>query len=237
MVNREIIIKSIDNAIIKCSSDGTTFSKEVSEQLEIFQQRYGDLTDHEELSLYDKNGNLLTHEVGEAHGVGVNLWEYGDNEDLHVFHNHPTLFTDSVPTFLSVPDMKSMMRNNLEGGRLLRSVTAVSPNGSRMTLIKTNDFKYSASVEDAIVNLNSKCIEYYETYSDRVVDYMVTKAVEYQSETGRTIRATEFRQEASEKVIKEMGTMQSFLKKNGVIDDLKSVNLKVKIKNGSGIDG
>ena len=66
---------------------------------------------------------------------------------------------------------------------------------------------------------------------------MTNKAIEYLNNTGKTIRATEFRQEASKNVLKEMGTMQSYLKKNGVLDELASVNLKLKIKNGVDING
>ena len=159
MITYEIIVKSIDDAILKCSSDGTTFPKEVSKELDNFIKTYGNLEDHEELSLYDNKGNLLTHEVGEAHGVGVDLDQYDNFEGMHVFHNHPTLFTDNLPTYLSVADMKTLLRSNYEGNNLLKSVTAVSPNGSRMTLIKTNDFDFDDNTRMVMANLNITCKE------------------------------------------------------------------------------
>lgn len=236
MVTKDIIIKSIDDAIIKCSKDGTTFSKELSKQLEKFTKEYGGLTDHEELSLYESNGDILIHKVGTAHTVGVNLMDYDDYENLHVFHNHPSSFIGKVPTYLSVPDMQHLLLSNNEGKNLLKSVTAVSPNGSSMTVIKTNEFNFSDidsnNAREVMIKLNKYCREYHDQYTDNVIDYMTEKAIDYQNRTGDTIRASVFEDEAREHVLKEMGTMGSYLKKEGIYDDLKSVGLKVKIKNG-----
>lgn len=241
MVTKEnitlIFDKVVSNFEEKCAVDGTSFSKELSNELKKFHKNYGGLTDHEELSLYDSKGNLLTHEVGEAHGVGVDLMSYDDYEDLHVFHNHPTLFSDNIPTYLSYNDMITLMLSNYEGSNLLKSVTAVSPNGSAMTLIKTKDFDFNDNAPNVMKQLTNQCADYYELYTDKVIDYMTNKAIEYQENTGKTIRATEFRQEANNHVIKEMGTLQSYLKDNGVFDELASVNLKLKIKKGVGVDG
>ena len=236
MVNKEIIQKSLDDAISKCS-DGTSFSKPLRKAMNGFQEEYGGLTDHEELSIFDNQGNLIQHEKGTEHSVEVDDDDLIDNnmKNLNVTHNHPTLFADKVPTYLSEGDMESLFQTNREGDDLYRSVTAVSPNDTSMTLIKTNKFSMKEAdrekVWNAMMDLHDACESYYDFYEERVMDYMTMKAVEYQeNHPGKFIRQSAFREEASNHTLQSMGTLRGYLKKHGVMDALGAVNLKVKLQ-------
>ena len=226
MVSVELINKSIDNAISKCS-DGTSFNKSLRASFDRFREEYGGLTDHEELSILGNQGNLLLHSKGGAHGVEVDSEELenGDYRNLHIIHNHPTLFTDNVPTYLSEGDMENFIKEDV-----YRSITAVSPNGTQMILIKTNKFdSENRSSWNALMDLHDYCQSYYDFYEDRVIDYMTNKAIEYQkAHNGEFIKASSFRQEASESVIKDMGTLKQYLEKHGVYDSLNEYGFRLR---------
>ena len=229
MVGIEFISKSLDDAIIKCS-DGASLSRPLRKSLKGFADEYGKLTDHEELSIFDSDGNLITHSVGKGHSVDVDDDKLRDDgyTNLHITHNHPTLFQDNVPTYLSENDMESFAFEEM-----YKSISAVSPNGTSMTLIKNDNYQTEFDedkVWNSMLDLHDSCQSYYDLYEDRVIEYMTDKAIEYQdNHPGQFIKASTFREEATRNVLEQMGTMEEYLKKKGVYDSLESVNVKLRI--------
>ena len=158
---------------IKGTGIGIGFNKEVRKALDDFRtETCGDTPfKTEKLCVINNNGEVVYTKNGTSNQVK-------DNEDkiyklrekygmLHATHNHPSTENDTlpygiIPTMLSEADAKQLLRvRAFDDGRFTplkfdyfyKSITAESPNGSRVTLMKNNDFNPS-NEEDYMIAYN-----------------------------------------------------------------------------------
>lgn len=252
MVKYRYIIRAIETEI-KCQTTGANIRKRLRESMKRFHQNYADLS-HEEAELYDKDGNILMHEIGEASSCHIH-WDNligKDYNNLHLTHNHPNPLND-VPCCLSLNDMNILLlreyngimtTENIIGGLfgepsdyIMRSVTACSSNGSSMTLIRTNDFpgKYF-SHEDAFKvfqRFENVSLKYKNSYKHNYKVNMRKALKEYsKDEKKNMIMDSDFRKRISHQTLKEIGDINSFYEKEGVFSDLEKIGCKLEIKNG-----
>ena len=234
MVSKKIIEYTINKTIntVKCS-DGTSLGK-LKESFTNFNKKYGSL-EYETLSIFDENGKEVYHTDGNTHSVSVSdkdesdLYDNG-YKDLNVNHNHPSCYENNVPTYLSKGDTENLLTKK-DGKYLYRSISATAANGSTMTVLRNNKFD-SSNEKD----YNKACRlmidvsnEYYSRFKDNTIEYMVNKAIDYQNNTGKTIKASTFKQEAENHVFNEMGSLKQHFDKYGVFNDFEKCNAKLRI--------
>ena len=149
MVNKLIISKSIDDAIIKCSQ-GFRLNKKVLKTFNKFHdETCGEkFRKTEKAIVTDNMGNIVYQKNGGKHSVnidekktGVAFEEYGE---LHITHNHPRRL---VAESLSTNDIEKIYEEKYVDGEgfkfIYKSISCESPNGSRMTLVRGDDFTLS----------------------------------------------------------------------------------------------
>ena len=243
MVKYKYILDSIEVYIEKCS-DGTDIPRAVTKQFERFTEKYGKLTDHEEVSVYDDNGNEVYHNVGNAHSVKTDIMSLIDSgyvENLNSIHNHPSS-TDPkyalIPTYFSEADInKLLILGDGDGlySYLFHSTTCCGSNGYRMTLIRGKDFTDGdeANYVNAGQYLVDNCRDYYSKYSSALKKNAILRADEYRESKDwkgvSEVKVEDFYKQAHEDTIKELGTMEQYLKKNGVYDGFKNAHCKLRI--------
>ena len=248
----DLILKTITEEITKCN-DGTSIPKAVTKALDNFAQQYANLKDHEEISFYTENGEEITHIVGQEHGVDEKTLEEIDKKlfeenytNVNVDHNHPTVWDKFVPTFLTENDMANLKEKNSNGDYIYRSVSAESPNGSRMTILRNNKFSEAdyPLFEKTIEEINTYGLRYsishYKSVHMKVLTEM-TKDFEkwyYSKEnedlhmdTYEYLNSRKFQEEAHRRTIEKIGTLEDYLEKQGLLSDLEKANCKLRIKN------
>ena len=172
MVDKLVILKSIDNAIfknltIKCSGLNSNVLKEVNK----FRDEYGSES-FEVCVLIDKKGNRISKETGVKEHVQVPMDEAIEedakgNTDLHLDHNHPS-GKHEIPTCLSTADMKILLDKSPQTGNyLFKSITAEAPNGSRMTLIRKKDFEGKTNQINGFKDTISDLVDEYRNLLDK----------------------------------------------------------------------
>ncbi len=163
MVSERIIIKSIENAIVKCSQRYRLnknvvnaldkFHKETCSGKKIRKTEKGiALTEDGEI-VYTNNGgkSSVKWDMGKIEEL---YHQYGE---LHINHNHPNHGSGPVANSFSYQDMEFMFyegarqqygvredgTEGILGGDIyfFKSISTESPNGSRMTLVRGDNFK------------------------------------------------------------------------------------------------
>lgn len=239
MVKYSAIIDIIDSYLEK-THDGTSMSK-INSSLDNFAEKYGQIKDHEEISFYTDNGKEIMHLVGQEHGVDdktlkplTDKLEEENYTDVHVDHNHPTVWDTNVPTFLSENDMLTLMETNNDGDYIYRSISAESPNGSRMTIIRNDKFNNEdhTMFKEVIQKINRESLHYsIITYKDAHMKALQQLSKEYTGNNKKEyLKSKEFHKKADDLAIKKVGTLEDYLKNQGLYDELSSVNCKLRIK-------
>ena len=154
------------------NSFGVRFNKKVRKALDDFADETCGENPRgtEKLHLINENGEVVYTRNGNKTSVSCPNYKkmyklVSENGQLHNEHNHPIAkgdiedSTKYIPTMLSVEDARTLLETGyVENGRFesvlgdkwdyyYKSITAESPNGSRITLIKNNDFN-SANEND-----------------------------------------------------------------------------------------
>lgn len=224
MVDKKTITEIINKAIIVKCSDGWNLSTKVRSTFNQFAKDTRSLT-HEELIMCDKQGNIVFSKKGDNHSVNISddedkeLWS--NYQDLDVDHNHPTVTGKDVTTCLSWEDMENPIKYNLgdkigehdyEEVYLVKSVTAEAPNNSRMTLIRNHQFNITENGEsyqkarEELVKVNS---QYKNKFTDAVLDYCINHVIEFKEKhPDAHVRESDFRDEAEDYVIKQLGKFE-----------------------------
>lgn len=98
----------------------------------------------EKAILVDDNGEIIYSKWGGEHSVMIDdrdiVNDFKKYGELHVNHNHPRRLVEET---LSVPDVEHIYQEAYVDGNwvyLYKSISVESPNGSRMTLIRGDDF-------------------------------------------------------------------------------------------------
>ena len=238
MVKVKTVINVIDDYLEKCS-DRTDIPRVVTKQFERFIDTYGQI-DHEEVSVYDENGNEIYHNVGKSHSVRTDM-QYLMSlglYNLNSIHNHPSAIEPDyarIPTYFSEADLTKLLITDMDGSYLFHSQTACGGNGYRMTVIRGKGWSDSDRIRyiEAGENLVKNCRKYVGDYHITMVEKAIELADEYRDSKNwkgvSDVKITDFYEQAHIETIKEMGTMDEYLEKNKVYDGFKNAHCKLRI--------
>ena len=256
MVKYNNIIKAIEYDL-KCRTTGRNIKSSIRRNIQNFHETYKDY-DHEEADVYDDNGNLICHEIGDDHSVKID-WNNIDPDDygrVHVVHNHPSSFAN-LPTFLSEGDLSQLLLREINGtfttynveatmfgtpsDYIVKSVTACSPNGSKMTLIKGDNFpgRYNTYNDaNAIFNQLLTKNENYRSMYEMNYKFNVRDALKNypESEWRDLIYDSNFRQNISNQTLKQIGSLEDYLKQEGIYTKLGYIECKLEITSAKTFD-
>lgn len=254
MVRYETIIRVMKEETLKCQTTGKNLHKGIRENFKRFYEKYGQL-EHEELDMMDEHGNILYHKVGKLTGVDP---EYEDSlkEEYygrtHALHNHPEGMA-TIPPGLSDGDVSQLLMRNDNGSihpywttnetsdYIVRSITATSPNGGRMTLIRGNEFPGKWFGHEDAARTLTLIPTYYRGYYDRFIgNYKLQARNELRnypkSEWQGLIESPDFHEKISKKTIDNIGTLEEYYRDVGVYDNLEKIDCKLEIEEGTGYD-
>lgn len=203
MINEKVILKSINNAIIKCSQHLTLGSKVTASFNKFHDETCGKkIRKTEKAIVTDDKGNVLCEFKGNKNEVSEyddrkikDLYEeYGDV--IHVTHNHPRNGKKPVAECLSLGDVLTLFdtyrpygkRDDGSEGYLVgeegvyytKSISCESSNGSRMTLVRGDNFKHEneSKALDLSKDLGNYWEKYYTDYYDTRVKVMASLKLE-----------------------------------------------------------
>lgn len=145
MINKELIFKSINDAIIKCGQR-LSLNKSVRKSFDSFASTIRSRTT-EKAVIMDDNGRELESKNGRKDGVNIQdnvlkAFKSNGGNPVHIDHNHPNEFHDDAPSFLSIPDMDWVVAKHPDSGDfLVKSISCEdSYNHSRMSLVRGDNF-------------------------------------------------------------------------------------------------
>lgn len=192
MVSYKTLIQVIDDNVNKCSDNkipsspnswGVRLGEDVRKAIELFEdETCGDKPlSKEKICLVNDDGEVVYSKYGNSHSVSYNedrVYKVrNENGMLHNIHNHPNvkgedLPTGIIPTMLSRADVYRLTDSRaFDNGRfgynnwfdyIFKSITATSPNGSRITLMKNDNF--TPSDEEAMLNTYDKMEVLWQNY-------------------------------------------------------------------------
>ena len=236
MVKYGYILKAIENHTLK-THDGAGFKRTLTQSLNKWAETHRTIKDHEEMAFYDDNGKeIFTQQNGEKDFVTMTDEDFNRvfNEEtyhgLNLTHNHNSLYIDEVPTYLSTTDRDILLVKNNEGEYCFRSISAETPNGTRVSIAKNNKFTKENEDDYKYVfnEYNHACATYYDTYKDSRNKHARQIKQEYNKQ-GRKITGEELKEKSKKKAIKEIGTMKQYLTKKGYFDMFQEANCKLWI--------
>ena len=241
MINKEIISKSIDNAIYK-SHQHLTLNDKVTATLDKFHKETINRKTEKGLLINDK-GEIVHSKNGKKDEVDI--WNgaderslYEENGALHIEHNHPSVSKDFPFTeCLSWEDTTCIThevgiadgRGNLDKKYSIKSITAEGANDSRMTLVRGDFFseKDTKLYDEACRELPASWNKYVEKFSE-VRQNIYEKSVEDSKKKNgveETIKnISEIDKESGQRAIKELGLFEKS-------DDFKSIQKKFREAN------
>ena len=178
MVEYNNILQVIDEYVEKCSQH-LTLNKAVLSQFNKFHEQVciKRSLKKEKALICDNKGNNIFTKNGSKHSVSIqentidDLYEkYGE---LHLTHNHPSI-GKPMAECLSKSDVISLFQERQEydihegyGDYYFpfKSISCESPNGSRMTLVRADNFKRENQYD--VVNLGGDLQDAYNDYIKR----------------------------------------------------------------------
>lgn len=246
MVKFKSIIKVINDYIIK-THDGTSMSLIKPLQKE-FAEKHKNIKTHEAVIFWDNEGNELNYIKGKIDknnpksSYRVTVREYlnqlkdSDYYDLHADHNHHSHYLYGIPTYLTCSDMYKLLIKNKNDKHVFRSISAEAPNGSRMTIIRGN--KFNANTDElfylnTINKIDKACSNYYGLYVSQVFSD-TDKEQNRNTKLNINYNYNSLHKKSVEKFVKENGTLEHYLKSQGLYDDLAKINCKIRIKQPNG---
>ena len=190
------------------------------------------------MGIYKNNGELAVDIIDGREGeVTVPIAKLASMriKNLHAIHNHPTIFTDEVPTVFTKEDCKAFLETGYDGEYLFRSTTVTTPESHRQTtLIRNNDFndkdiyKYNRATSKMIREWKSYRSEFYRAINLAEINLITEKMGRPATETD--LIEGKFHEEAVKIGLKEVGDLKQYFKKKGVLRDFERCNCKLKIK-------
>ena len=181
MVQKDLILKTLDNAIVKCSQRLTLPKKVYSPMLSFAQETINRKT--EKGLLITDTGEIVHSKNGSKKQVdifkGINLRDlYEEYGSLHIEHNHPSIIKEfPYSECLSTEDMNCLTttvkipdgRGNAEEVYPIKSITAEGTNGTRMTLVRGDNFN-----TDDEIPFNKAVGNYYKYWNNWIENYSDT---------------------------------------------------------------
>jgi hypothetical protein len=247
MINEEVILKSIDDAIGKCKPK--YFSRNTINIFNTFYEKTKNL-DYENALCIDSDGNILwksKKKDGDSKKVKMDrefIEELINNGtvgagSIDSVHNHPLIHgMEELPCYLSNTDLLLMMKNTLNNDLLFRSETAIGADGSRMSIILKNDAKKTMdAINDyddidrfegflkATTHYQETLRSYLDDYTDKLSQYSNLTIEElYDIYKGADNWGDkEIRMKVHNRIVSEIGGFEDYLKRDKVIkefDDL-----------------
>ena len=193
----------------------------------------------EQAYILDENGNTIQHKQGTKNGVEIDTdtLQYENQKNLHITHNHPAEMTlDDIPTTLSHADLLILNTKNNDGDYIFRSISAEDPNGTRITLIRNNKFNETNEYDYqmAVNKYFNKSIQYKQLVLQKTKQIMFNKVQQYKVDhPHESIPHMKMEVETRKEVIKEIGTLKGYLKKEGAIKSFEDCNCKLRITNNN----
>ena len=233
MVKYKTILKII-NETVK-THDGTSLGK-IRTPLDKIAEKIREKK-KEQAYILDENGNIIQHKQGTKNEVELDTetLKYENQKNLHITHNHPSEITlDDIPTTLSHADLLMLNTTNNNGDYIFRSISAEAPNGTRITLIRNNKFNESNEYDyQFAVNKYSRAsTQYKKLVLQKTEEAMFNKVQQYKTDhPHESIPHMELEVETRKEVIKEIGSLNSYLEKEGVLKSFEDCNCKLRITN------
>ena len=231
MVKYKTILKVINESVK--THDGTSLGK-IRHSLDKIAPKIRNKK-KEQAYIIDEYGNIIQHKKGTGDSVEIDedTLKEEKHKGLHITHNHPSDLTlDDIPTTLSHADLLILNTKNNDGDYLFRSISAENPNGTRITLIRNN--KFNESNEDdyhmAVNKYFNSSIQYKHLILQKTKQIMYGKVQQYKSDhPHESIPHMKMEIETRKEVIKEIGSLKGYLKKEGVIKSFEDCNCKLRI--------
>lgn len=251
MISKIIISKSIDDAIVKCGQRLTLNSK-VTSVLDKFAKETINRKTEKGLLIND-NGEIIHSKNGSKHKVEI--WKgidyrglYEEHGALHVEHNHPSITKDFDYTeCLSDDDMLNVIskvkqadgRGGLWEEYLVKSITAEGTNGSRMTLVRGDN--YSDDDEKLFQEARRELTESYDDYVhnkysnkyNTIRDELINESREKYGNDETLRRLDELDKEASKRAIKELGIFEKSDNFKKIQKKFRDANCKLIVESGN----
>lgn len=231
MVKYKTILKII-NETVK-THDGTSLGR-IRTQLNKIAEKIREKK-KEQAYILDENGNIIQHKQGTKNEVELDTETLKNQKNLHITHNHPSEITlDDIPTTLSHADLLMLNTTNNDGDYIFRSISAEAPNGTRITLIRNNKFDESNEYDyQFAVNKYSRAsTQYKKLILQKTEEAMFNKVQQYKTDhPNERIPHMELEVETRKEVIKEIGSLNSYLEKEGVLKSFEDCNCKLRITN------
>ena len=227
MVRYKHILKAIEQETRKHQTTGTNISAKLEAVMDNFpRDKFYNINRCK--GWYDKDGNELkffnaeygyytSEEIIEKQG-NKDLKEQGLT-DLHHIKNKPLKDMEytTLQTTLAENDYAELKELNDNYEYLNRSISVVSPNGSRMTIIRNNDFSpedydtYDYAVRETL----EICSDYEHEYFWRLQE-TATHLARENLEPGYTgiINPRPYEKQATEIVNKTFPSLETFMKQN-----------------------
>lgn len=167
MITKNIILKSLDDAISKCGQK-LTLSNRVTDTFNRFDKEVTG-SKKEKAIFVDDDGEILVTKKGGEDKVNVfeamkEAYKMNDDNPIHLNHNHPNKYGTYTPTALSNPDILVLLATMPKTKEfMIKSITAVdSFNNSKMTLVRGDNFNPEQDMSNfnkAVNYLNKNMID------------------------------------------------------------------------------
>lgn len=236
----ELILNVIEEEIIKCSQ-GITVPKLVLEYFNDFHERTCNKEKYlpiERVEIYSKEYSLAYHNQGTLDSCDLDwdtIIDQYENDwhnllDLHLTHNHPLLMCANS---LSQGDIEclfysyfpSSMSEELEGLHYpLKSVSTESPNGSRMTLVRGDNF--NVDDEDRVIELGGELEENCKNY---VFSFYGKKGQIMEKYKDNFDNVDDLKVYANRKCISEMGRFEQSKEFKKIQKEMRKLNCKLTV--------
>ena len=244
MISKEIIIKSLDDAIVKCSQ-GYSLNNKVTASFDKFHDKTcGKKLRKTELGcVTDDTGNVLYNPKGNKHELNKFSWTtvydlYDEHGELHLTHNHPRDNVRTVAECLSSGDIDCLFETYRPYGKRedgsegylvgeegifpLKSISCESGNGTRMTLVRGDNFKHE-NISEA-EKLGRELSDYWYDYHTQY--YELASKIVSDSNILDFPNANEFNKYVHNEAIKKVGVFE----KNSQFKDIQKKFSKVDCK-------
>lgn len=251
MIDKNIIIKGIDDAIFKCSQR-LTLNKNIMSVLDNFQKETINRKTEKGILINDK-GEIIYSKNGGKHEV--NIWKnldirrlYEEHGAFHIEHNHPSITKDfEYCECLSDNDMLNVLSTvNQADGRgglweeyCVKSITAEGTNGSRMTLVRGDNFSEDDRklFREARLELSKAHDDYVHNQFGKLERKILDDLVEESREkigSDETLKIIDkLYKDASKQAIKELG----FFEKSDIFKNIQKkfsdANCKLIVESGN----
>ena len=142
----------------------------------------------EKAIIINNNGETVIDKKGDKNSVTWNsneiLKAFTENNELHIEHNHPLYENPKLPVFLSgddiirIRDKIGQYKNGIyTGDYVFKSITCEGANGTRMTLIRGDNYKDTdnTKLQEIIADYQKELITEYTKHDTTNTEYTITR--------------------------------------------------------------